>query len=282
MESDISNNKRGGRKVVRIALILAVSCLALGLYVYGSRRSRISTEYVLESRFNHETMRFSVYLPPGYSTSGRRYPVLYLFHGFSDNHAGWLRHGNLRQIADRAITTDTIEPMIVVMPHTPGGFYGNRSDGSYRYEDYFFEELIPHVEKTFHVASDKKHRAVAGISMGGQGAFLYAAKRPDCFSSCYSVGGAFHFRQPKDELPRGENDLDLLLERIAERDVEVRYCIDCGSDDGLIRINEEMHEKMTALGIPHEFRTRPGGHTWIYWREALPLVLTFVDASFRE
>jgi enterochelin esterase-like enzyme len=62
----------------------------------------------------------------------------------------------------------------------------------------------------------------------------------------------------------------------------VRFYFDCGEQDGLIKINRDLDAKMAELGIPHEFRTRPGGHAWECWRDALPEVLEFVSTTFAK
>jgi Predicted esterase len=264
--------------------------------------SRLSTKWQIESKMTGETMHFSVYLPPGYEReiqNGRRFPVLYLLHGFRDDHTSWPRHGELRRIADKTIASGNSVPMIIVMPHAWGGFYGNR-DENYRYEDYFFTELIPFVEKQFKVRADKEHRAIAGISMGGQGAFYYAMKYPDMFGSCCPMGGAFHFPNrtsesliaERSDVADNENDLAALLRKTAERHKNgdpderqktfVRFYFDCGEQDGLIKINRELDAEMAELDIPHEFRSRPGGHSFDCWRNALPEVFEFVSVTFRE
>ena len=274
--------------------ILSIAALyTLGLFIKSfSQRSTISTKWQIESKMTGEIMHFSVYLPPEYEQeiqNGRRYPVLYLLHGFRDNHTSWPQHGELRRIADETIVNGKSVPMVIVMPHALGGFYGNRADGRYNYEDYFFTELIPFVEKNFKVHTDKKHRAIAGMSMGGNGAFYYAMKYPELFAACCPMGGAFLIPDLKDlSLDHESAEIDfnqshlgpLLLKTAKQQENAVRFYFDCGEQDGLIKINRELDAKMAELEIPHELRTRPGGHAWECWRDALPEILEFVSDAF--
>lgn len=283
------------KKKIRIITVIVLMSIAVIAYEYISTRSRVSTRGVVDSTILKETRNFTVYLPPGYhafSSRNRTYPILYLFHGFSDNHLGWVRHGELRKTADEMIENGKVPPMIIVVPHTMGGFYGNRADGSYSYEDYFFKEFIPYIEKKYRVKKEKESRAIAGVSMGGNGALLYAMKYPEMFASCSTMGAAVNFNEQPigiDSLPN-ENDIEYLLQQTAlkrkEADAEtlrkimVRFHIDCGKEDGLYRTNEKLDAIMTELGIPHEFQERTGNHDWDCWRSALPDTLEFVSRTF--
>ncbi|MBT8393541.1 MAG: esterase family protein, partial [Bacteroidia bacterium] len=128
---------------------------------------------------------FAIYLPPDYETSQRSYPVLYLLHGAGDDQTGWVQFGEVLHIVDKAIKEGKATPMIIVMPDaktTQLGYF-NLVDGSWNYEDYFFKELMPYVEKTYRIKGEKRYRAIAGLSMGGGGTFVYAMRRPDLFSA---------------------------------------------------------------------------------------------------
>jgi len=303
LESPFITKQQRRRMLVAILIFIPVTVwiqVYLGPYIRS--RSSVSTKWQIESQMTGETMHFAVYLPPGYhyDQSGRKYPVLYLLHGFRDDHTGWLQHGELRRIADETIRNGKAVPMVIIMPHTLGGFYGNGFDGRNRYEDYFFTELIPFVEKHFRVHTDKEHRAIAGISMGGQGAFYYAMKYPEMFAACCPMGGAFNFTDLNSvqmgreisEVDGNTNDLGVLLQWTAERqqladpdesqNTFVRFYFDCGEQDGLIKINRDLNAKMQELDIPHEFRTHPGGHDWRCWQDALPEVLEFVSVTFAK
>ena len=97
--------------------------------------------------------KYAIYLPPDYESSQRSYPVLYLLHGAGDDQTGWVQFGEILNIADKAINAGIATPMIVVMPDANTGKRGYVNDvkGEWRFEDFFFEEFIPFIEKTYRI-----------------------------------------------------------------------------------------------------------------------------------
>lgn len=246
--------------------------------------------------------KYAIYLPPDYETSQRSYPVLYLLHGAGDDQTGWVQFGEVLRIADQSVKDGSATPMVIVMPDANTGKRGYFNDvkGDWRYEDFFFEELMPHVEKKYRIKSEKRYRAVAGLSMGGGGSFMYALHRPDLFSSACPLSayvGPLSLDELKKRLMRDNEsytDKELqpyfdrhnavsLVNTIAEEDKNaVRWFIDCGDDDFLYEGNSLVHIAMRKRDIKHEFRIRNGGHSWTYWRESLPNVLEFVSQAFHQ
>ena len=246
-----------------------------------------------------------MYLPPDYATSERSYPVLYLLHGGGDDQTGWVQFGEVLHIADKAIREGSATPMVIVMPDASGEQRGYFNDvtGEWRYEDFFFDELMPHVEQRFRIKGEKRYRAVAGLSMGGGGSFMYALHRPDLFSSAAPLSAstgpanveAFTERLRRRGLATPDiADADIesyvrrhnavaLIEDLPEEEISsVRWFIDCGDDDFLFEGNALVHIALRKRNIPHEFRIRDGGHTWTYWRDSLPVVLEFVSQAFHQ
>src|SRR5690606_11939201 len=103
----------------------------------------------VESRILGKPVRYTVYLPYDYHTSTRYYPVVYLLHGYTDNDTGWLQFGEAHMIADELINDREIPPMIIVMPDAGVSWYVNNFDASVRYEDFFIDEFIPHIEAQY-------------------------------------------------------------------------------------------------------------------------------------
>src|SRR5882672_4195692 len=139
----------------------------------------------LPSKILKGDRKYAVYLPPDYETSQRSYPVLYLLHGGGDDQTGWVQFGEVLNITDKAIRDVIATPMVIIMPDANTGRRGyfNSPKGDWRYEDFFFDELMPFVEKKYRIKADKRYRAVAGLSMGGGGSYIYALHRPELFSS---------------------------------------------------------------------------------------------------
>lgn len=247
--------------------------------------------------------KYAVYLPPDYETSQRSYPVLYLLHGGGDDQTGWVQFGEVMHIADKAINEGKATPMVIIMPDAntgPQRGYFNNLKNDWRYEDFFFEEFMPYVEKTYRIKADKRYRAVAGLSMGGGGSFMYALHHPELFSSACPLSasvGPLTIADLKTNLERNNqkgtdaeieayfkrhNAISLINDIKDDQKKAVRWYIDCGDDDFLYEGNSLVHIAMRKKEIPHEFRVRDGGHTWSYWRSALPTVLGFVSEAFHQ
>ena len=244
---------------------------------------------------------YAIYLPPDYETSERTYPVLYLLHGAGDDHTGWVQFGEVLRITDIAIKEGTATPMIIVMPDADTGKRGYFNQGDdWRYEDFFFEEFLPAIEKKYRIKSEKRFRAVAGLSMGGGGSFMYALHHPELFSSACPLS-AFIGPLTIDDFKKRLEDSDEkyteaemntyfkrhnaleLLKTVPVDDIKsVRWYIDCGDDDFLFEGNSLVHIAMAKKEIPHEYRVRNGRHSWTYWRESLPEVLGFVSDAFHQ
>ena len=276
----------------------------LGFFILQSSLAQSGKVYdnlSMKSAILKSERNFAVYLPPDYETSQRSYPVLYLLHGAGDDHTGWVQFGEVLHITDKAIKKGKATPMIIVMPDAKTGRLGYFNDpkGDWRYEDFFFEELIPFVEKKYRIKSEKRYRAVAGLSMGGGGSFMYALHRPDMFSSACPLSayvGPLSIEQLKSQIPPTEtyteeqiqayygqhNVVELVKNTSSEQLRSVRWYIDCGDDDILYEGNSLIHIALRKKEVPHEFRIRDGAHSWTYWRESLPKVLKFVSDAFHQ
>jgi enterochelin esterase-like enzyme len=273
--------------------------------------SKVLDTCTMQSTILGGERKYAVYLPPGYDTSTRSYPVLYLLHGGGDDQTGWVQFGEVQSFADKAIAEGKATPMVIVMPDANTGRRGYFNDvkGDWRYEDFFFQELMPFVEKEYRIKREKRYRAVAGLSMGGGGSFMYALHHPELFSSACPLSastGPLTLDEAKERALRpspgnaSESDsakpteeqvkahylqhstLELVNRIPDDQKKAVRWYIDCGDDDFLYEGNSLVHIAMRKREIPHEFRVRDGGHKWSYWREALPTVLAFVSQAFHQ
>ena len=284
----------------KICSIVVFSIIATLL---SAQTGKVLDNLSMTSKILKMDRKYAIYLPPDYETSTRSYPVLYLLHGAGDDQTGWVQFGEVLNIADKAIDAGTTTPMVIIMPDANTGKRGYVNDikGEWLYEDFFFQEFMPFVEKTYRIKQEKRYRAVAGLSMGGEGTFIYALHHPELFSSACPLSAA---TGPKsvEELknyrlwPVGE-DIALtdqeayfkkysvlsLIENMPDNQKRaVRWYIDCGDDDFLYEGNSMVHIAMRKKEIPHEFRIRDGGHSWTYWRTALPVVLEFASMSFHQ
>lgn len=279
--------------------MLLLFLLPIGLL---AQTGKVHDNLSLTSKILKSERKYAVYLPPDYETSQRNYPVLYLLHGAGDDQTGWVQFGEVHHITDKAIRDGIATSMIIVMPDARTGQMGyfNSLKNDWRYEDFFFEEFMPFIEKTYRIRAEKRYRAVAGLSMGGGGSFMYALHRPDLFSSACPLSayvGPLSVEDARNMFARmNQSGTDAEIEAYLKRhnainlvnDIKdehkraVRWYIDCGDDDFLYEGNSLVHIAMKKKEVPHEFRIRDGGHTWTYWRTALPEVLRFVSEAFHQ
>ncbi len=140
---------------------------------------------------------YGIYLPGSYEEDSLRlYPVMYLMHGGGGAHTDWERWNHLSQVADSLANCGAIEDMVVVCPegNQQNMMYFNaapQDDGTpdWKYEDYFFQELVPFIENNYRVRTDKGGRAIAGFSMGGGAATVYGVHHPEMFAMVYDISG---------------------------------------------------------------------------------------------
>lgn len=242
------------------------------------------------------TKKYCVYLPQGYSDENRTFPVLYLLHGLTDTHTAWRDKGNVQDIATDIIRSGKAQEMIIVMPDAGTTYDGYFNCDGWRYEDFFFQEFIPHVESTYRVVPDRQHRAIAGLSMGGGGTTWYAINHSEMFSAAYAMSALMGIventwitRDPDArrrvfmESAVANNNITAIENATKEQCAgiaKVRWFIDVGDDDFLFDNNMEFIKAMRSKRIPYQLRVREGGHTWQYWQEALYIALPFVSESF--
>jgi enterochelin esterase-like enzyme len=258
----------------------------VSVHILSAQTGKVMDNLSMPSKILKADRKYAIYLPPDYETSQRSYPVLYLLHGGGDDQTGWVQFGEVLHIADRSISDGTATPMIIVMPDANTGQRGYFNDisGDWRYEDFFFQEFMPFVEKTYRIKAEKRYRAVAE---------LFSSACPLSAST-----GPLTLEATKEYLKRrnvgykSDADVEKYFESISvlelinqmpdEQKQAVRWYIDCGDDDFLYEGNSLVHIAMRKKEIPHEFRIRDGGHTWTYWRNSLPDVLRFVSDAFHQ
>jgi enterochelin esterase family protein len=216
---------------------------------------------------------YYVYTPPGYESSGKKkYPVLYLLHGYSDDASGWTAVGHANVIFDNMIAQGKVKPMVVVMPLGYGtmeiirlgwGSWSHtdvRDQNFSRFTQALLTEVMPQVESEYRVDKDRKERAIAGLSMGGSESLLTGLNDLDQFAwiGAFSAGG----------LPDGfEKDFPGLD---AKANSQIRLLwIACGTEDRLITPNRNLRGWLKTRGIQHTDIETPGMHTWMVWRRNL-------------
>lgn len=243
----------------------------------------------------------AIYLPEGYEKGNKHYPVLYLLHGAGEMYSHWTQKGNLKEIADIAIRAGSVLPMIVVMPDGSGegknrleGHMGFFNTPNWPYEQYFHKELIPEIDQSFRTLADKKHRAIAGLSMGGSAAIAYAQRYPQYYCSACSLSGIIG--KPEQSKAGAYNkeyaqsvinaNPTAYVENATPEEVcalkTVRWYATCGDQDFFTEGNVAFFLAMKQKGIPLSYHMRNGSHNWAYWTSALPSVLEFCSIGFAD
>ncbi|MBN1422608.1 MAG: esterase family protein [Planctomycetes bacterium] len=209
--------------------------------------------------------RMLVYTPPGYSAD-RKYPVLYLLHGIGDDETHWRRNGSADAILDNLYADGKIEPMIVVMPNgraAPGVTartpWNEQFAAFEAFEKDLLNDIIPLVESRYSVAADRRHRAIAGLSMGGGQSLNIGLRHLETFAW---IGGF-------SSAPNTRPATDLIADPArAAKDIELLW-ISCGDRDGLMRLSRSFHDALEKMEIPHAWHVGSGGHAWPVWRSDL-------------
>jgi S-formylglutathione hydrolase FrmB len=280
----------------------------ISFFATAQTTGKVIETKMVKSSIMGKDVRYSIYLPADYGISERNYPVVYLLHGYTDDHTGWLQFGEINRYADKAIADGVIPPMIIVMPNGDSSWYINSYDGKENYEDFFVKEFMPSIEKTYHIKAEKKYRGIAGLSMGGYGTLIYSLKYPELFAAAAPLSaavfndeavitspetnwtrtfGQLYGRDLKgnDRLNKSWYDnsiLKIVDTKSADDLKKVRYWIDCGDDDFLTEGNCLLHIALTKKRVPHEYRVRDGAHTWTYWRTGITDALKFIGDSFHQ
>ncbi len=289
---------------VVILLLFFVSCKDEPAPIEPEPFTRVVEDQQLQSTILNRSVTYNVLLPEGYNESSDSYPVVYLLHGYGDNHTAWSTFGGLQYYVDKHIG-ETV-PMIYVMPQAYNTYYIDRYNGNYPYMQMFVNELVPAIDEKFRTKKDKTQRAVMGYSMGGYGALILPALNPDVFT--ISVPLSMSFRTDEQYIAESQSSFDnqwapnfgpgygvsgdaRLTEYFKTRSPfhffdqdnltafsNLKILIDCGDDEEtLSNTNDNLHALMRDRQIAHEYRVRSGGHSFDYWKKSYPEALKFIS-----
>jgi enterochelin esterase family protein len=220
---------------------------------------------------------FYVYAPPGYDKeTDKKYPVLYIQHGAGEDERCWGQQGKLDIIMDNLLAQGKTTPMLVVMSNEymqPDIGAGYNSDSTNAFMDLFKDELIdtiiPFVEKDMRAMTDREHRAIAGLSMGGGIAFRIGMRNTDKFA-WVGVFSSSAFRGQGEEIFDAEKQVPGVLtepERF-NKALKLLY-ISSGEQDHSFEYTKKTINTFRAKGLKLESNYFPGAHEWQVWRKAL-------------
>jgi enterochelin esterase-like enzyme len=237
------------------------------------------SEITYYSRSLKRFRRMHVYTPPGYELGKGKYPIFYLLHGAFDCDDSWTTVGRAGFILDNLIAENKAQPMVVVMPagHT-GPFRWGQPIGEARMDEFikdFLNDIMPYAEQNYRVYTDKQHRALAGLSMGGAQTLDIAISDLEKFGylGVYSSGvfgitgrgfdgaplpGPTWEEQHKEELDNAELKKGIKLVWFAT-----------GKEDFLIETSRLTVDMLKKHGFNVVYTESSGGHTWVNWRHYL-------------
>lgn len=252
---------------------------------FDAKRDNIAHGSLTPIKYDSKTLGIRrpmyVYTPPGYSTD-KKYPVLYLLHGLSGNNLEWIQACRADNVIDNLIADGKIEPMILVFPNgnasatveNPRGTRGvgmGARDGyeSWRipFENDLLNDIIPYIESHYSVYTDREHRALAGLSMGGGQALSIGLHHIDTFAY---VGG-FSSAPNTNEVGRMYPNTPLVPDvDVAKNDLKVLW-ISVGNRDGLITVSRDAHNVLKEKGVPHVYHVDGNAHDGNEWANNLYL-----------
>ena len=204
-------------------------------------------------------------------------PVMYLLHGYTDDESAWCRQTSVERYARYRNTA-------IVMPNAYNSFYTDMKNGVYNCYSYITEELVPFCRESFNLSPRREDTFVAGLSMGGYGAFKLALLKPEMFSAAASFSGAMDMERIANDrdmtmvfdspVKGSVNDLFHLAENIGA--VKPRLYQWCGTEDFLYADNVKFRDFMQKLDFDYTYKEGSGDHDWKCWDDQVRKVFAFM------
>lgn len=230
-----------------------------------------------ESKSLKALRRLTVYTPPGYDRNTKiRYPVVYLFHGANADETAWINLGHANLILDNLLAANRAKPFIAVMPFGYGVPPGTGpapdagagpsagtgpSDSISLFSRDLLEDVIPFIQSHYRAYSDRDHRAIIGLSMGGRQSLSIGLNHLELFSyvAGFSPG-----------IPNVQTTFGNLVANPKDTNQKLHLLwVGCGNKDGLFGAAKNFSAFLDEHKIKHTFRESTGAHTWINWRRYL-------------
>lgn len=233
-------------------------------------------------------MKLIVYTPDA-ASKGTRFPTVYMLHGFSGDYTNWSsKEPRLAELSDAY-------GMVLVFPDGRDSWYWDSPvDSSLQMESAITRDVVPYIDSHFPTINDRNKRAITGLSMGGHGSLWLASRHPDIWGNAGSMSGGVNILPfPKSwkmaerlgsyESNKGVWEQHTVINNIdALKAANLNIIFDCGVDDFFAAVNEDLHKRLLEAKVPHDYSSRPGKHTWEYWRNSALYHLLFFNEAFRK
>ena len=263
--------------------------LFLVLLFFSAQAAQVDTIQVFSASMN-KNIKTCVIVPDNYKKSKKKFPVVYLLHGYSGNYATWVK--SFKEVSQQVDRYGFIA--IGVDGNYSSWYFNSPIDPTFKYETYIIDELVPFIDKKYKTIASREGRAISGLSMGGHGALYLSLKHQDVFGAAGSMSGGVDIRPFSEkwnikkrlgainDFPDNweKNTVVNLIE--LNQNNNLKLIIDCGVDDFFIDVNRELHQKMLALKIDHDYIERPGKHNIDYWENSLKFQLLFFYNFFHS
>ncbi|MBD5369324.1 MAG: prolyl oligopeptidase family serine peptidase [Bacteroides sp.] len=272
------------KKIILILLAVAAS-------LAGRAMEQVDTITVSTSRIASPA-RCVVAVPDSYMDQAdtTHYPVVYLLHGFGDDHRYYASKTPLDELA-------TQYGVIIVCPDGRKSWYWDSPlQSDLHMESYITCDLVPTVDRLYRTIARPSSRAINGLSMGGHGALWLAMRHPDLWGNAASMSGGVDITRPKfhkkwamskslgayESHPSRwkQHSVKYLAETLpADTLRQVNMMVMCGTEDFFYTVNCDLDAVMNTRKIPHTYVTGPGNHSWAYWKDALVAIMEFFDRN---
>lgn len=266
---------------------IALTLFLVVVVSFSGTAAKVDTVVTFSNAMN-KNIKAVVITPDEYG-NGKKYPVLYLLHGYGGNFADWLKNApGIKQLSD-------LYEMIIVCPDGNVGswYFDSPIDNDWKYETYVATELVNWIDSKYKTIKEKGARAITGLSMGGHGAFYLAIKHQDVYGAVGSMSGGVDIRPfPKnwdiakrlgtiEEQPENwkKNSVIGLIDSIKQNSLAISF--ECGTGDFFFDVNENLHQQLLYRNIAHDYTVRPGVHNWKYWANAIKYQGQFFGDFFK-
>ena len=240
-------------------------------------------DLTVHSDLMNTDVKYSIYLPESYDGT-KKYPVLYMLHGYGGNNNDWLQDntggiwagGGTMPAYAREYAEKTGQELIIVAPDGGNNFYCDGFNGGPKYMSFFFQEFIPYIESTYAIKAEKKSRAIGGLSMGGYGSLYYGSLHPEMFCYVYACSAAINVGVS------APDPAQLIGQAVSAGKAKEMpgFTLEIGTEDTTVGSNDPFINTLAGYGIPYEYITRPGSHDWPFWNACSPKIIHKVMTIF--